>query len=212
MISLELQKSLVYVLGYVACDLQLRASAAVPASAPCRSSTAPCQANKKQQNKAHVRQQLRFRWGGSVQTHLKEHFDARTAVKRPRGYLGHPRPGARPPRRRRLGLAAVEEGDGAVLEGREVQRLPPQLLDDHGAIGQVPPRAVALVHLLQLHRRRVQLAFGAGGRHPRARRRRHEHQVRVVLQAQAALAPPAAVVLVVHGSDDRLCLPQLEAQ
>jgi hypothetical protein len=43
-----------YVLGYVACNLQLRASAAVRGSAPCRSSTAPCQANKSNQtNKGH---------------------------------------------------------------------------------------------------------------------------------------------------------------
>lgn len=129
-----------------------------------------------------------------------------TAVKRTGwfGYLGHPRPGARPPRRRRLGLAAVEEGDGAVLKGGEVERLPPELLDDDGAVGEVPPRAVALVHLLQLHRRGVELALGAR----RWRRRRHEHHLAV--GGGGGLARPAAVVH--YGGHRRLGLPQLEAE
>jgi hypothetical protein len=54
-----------------------------------------------------------------------------------------------------------EEGNGAALQQREVQRLPPALLHEHGAVGELAPRAEALVHLLQPERRNLVLGLSA---------------------------------------------------
>uniref|UniRef100_A0A0A8ZKZ6 EDA39 n=1 Tax=Arundo donax TaxID=35708 RepID=A0A0A8ZKZ6_ARUDO len=74
--------------------------------------------------------------------------------------LGDPLAGPGPPRRRGLLLLDVEEGDGLDVERRRVVGLPPELLGDDGAVGEAAPGAVALVGLLQLDGRLVELHQG----------------------------------------------------
>jgi len=81
--------------------------------------------------------------------------------------LGRVEADAVPARGGGLRLGLVEEGDGAVLQARVVQRLPPELLDDDGGVGELPAGPVAAVHLLQLGGR----AILAGALHRRRRRR-----------------------------------------
>lgn len=71
--------------------------------------------------------------------------------------LGDALAGPGPARRRGLLLGLVEEGDGLDVKAGGVVGLPPQLLHDNGAVGEVPPRAVPLEQLLHLGRRLVQL-------------------------------------------------------
>lgn len=71
--------------------------------------------------------------------------------------LGDALAGPGPAGRRGLLLGLVEEGDGLDVEAGGVVGLPPQLLHDNGAVGEVPPGAVPLEQLLHLGRRLVQL-------------------------------------------------------
>jgi len=85
-------------------------------------------------------------------------------LEQPLANLGDARPGPGPLGHGGLLLLDVEEGDGAALEQREVEQLPPALLHEHGAVGELAPRAEALVHLLQPERRRLVLGAVRGRR------------------------------------------------
>uniref|UniRef100_A0A0A9H9P5 Uncharacterized protein n=1 Tax=Arundo donax TaxID=35708 RepID=A0A0A9H9P5_ARUDO len=70
----------------------------------------------------------------------------------------------RPLGHRGLLLLDVEEGDGAALEQREIQQLPPALLDEHSAVCETAAGPEALVHLLHRHRGRLVLRALRRGR------------------------------------------------
>jgi hypothetical protein len=77
--------------------------------------------------------------------------------------LGDPLPGPGPSGRRRLLLVDVEEGDGLDAERGGVVGLPPELLDDDGAIREAPARAVALEDPLHPRGRLVELGAQSRG-------------------------------------------------
>lgn len=127
--------------------------------------------------------------------------------------LSNPLPRSRPPRRSSLLLLTIKERDGLDVEVNRVIRLPPKLLGNDSTIREAPPRAVALVDLLQPGGRLVELAARARGDvvdHGLRRGHRPARALRRWLQRQSPR--PRAVDATAGVGSRRLWLPVLEAE